>query len=388
MRKIVIVGGCLQGIEVTYLANAAGYETIVMDKKNTAPAFHLAKRYYVCDVTNEQEKTKNIIKEADLIFPALENKQALSVLKQYAKECNIPFLFDAKAYSISSSKILSNQLFEQLELPIPGSYPNCEYPVIVKPDNLSGSSNVKKAYSKEEVEEYQKEQEGQQIVIQEFLEGRSFSLEVLGNGRDYIFPEITEVVVDASYDCKRILSPAILSKEEEKQLYEIGEKLAKKLKIQGIFDIEVISQKGILKILEIDARFPSQTPISVFHSTGINMVELLVEQTLTGKWNKKEKQNKYCCYQQILVENGFIKVLGEHIIAQCSSVHIEKDFFGADVAITDYEQGKQEFRAIVITTGNSNEEAYHKFLYCIDSINQIVGNGTFVFEDTEMEAVV
>lgn len=372
MLQVLIIGGKLQGTEVTYLAKKAGYHTVVVDRRKQAPAFGLADEAVSLDVTTECEKMIALFLKADVVIPAVEKEEVLEKILEYGEIANVPVVFDKDAYHISSSKQLSNALFEKLLLPMPGKYPECSYPVIIKPDGLSGSTGVRKAFSKEEAEKILDGMEAD-AVVQEFLEGRSFSLEVISDGKQFYFPQITEVVIDKDYDCKRIIAPAQLSKDEEEQFYQIGTTLVKALKIKGIFDIEVICHNGILKLLEIDARFPSQTPISVYHSTGINMVAMLVELALGQRMDQIKKYEKVCYYQQIQVKADEIRVIGEHILEDCKELSIKKGFFGATEGITDYQEGSNSFKAILIVNGETKEEAYHKFLNCIEQIKKKLG---------------
>ena len=59
------------------------------------------------------------------------------------------------------------------------------------------------------------------------------------------------------------------------ELRDISVKIAELIELKGIMDVEVIDDEGILKVLEIDARIPSQTPTVVYHSTGVNLLEEL-----------------------------------------------------------------------------------------------------------------
>lgn len=319
-----------------------------------------------------------LFEEVDVVIPAIENKNILERLLEYGEITKTKVIFDNNSYNISSSKQLSNKLFENLGLPLPAKYPDCKYPIIIKPDHLSGSRNVFKAFSKAEADKILAAMNGE-IVIQEYLEGQSFSLEVLGDGNSFFYPQITEVVVDDNYDCKRIIAPAKISRELKEQLYMLAYIIAEHLKIKGIFDIEVINHNGVLKLLEIDARFPSQTPISIYQSSGINMVDILVELSL-GTFNGiKRTKNKVCYYQQIVVDDSGIKVMGEHVMESCINLKIVDGFFGADEGITDYEEGGNNFKAIVIVTADTHENAYNKFLMCIDNIKSEMKNRNLVF---------
>ncbi len=50
-----------------------------------------------------------------------------------------------------------------------------------------------------------------------------------------------------------------------------------KVLIDALHHVEVIDDHGEFKVLEIDARLPSQTPTVVYHTTGVNFVEELME---------------------------------------------------------------------------------------------------------------
>lgn len=377
--KVAVIGGKLQGVEVTYLAKCAGYTVGVLDKRQNAQAFGLSDKEHVIDILKERERTEEILKEYDVVIPAMENSEVLDEVLAIGKKFGIPVLFDRDVYEISSSKQASNQLFQKLQLPMPGAYPDCSYPVILKPNDQSGSTGVKMAFSKEEAENCLKTLP-ENTVVQEYLEGRSFSLEVLGDGTQFRFPQITEVVVDEVYDCKRIIAPAKLKNEEAEQMFSIGRKLAEALKIKGIFDIEVICHKGTLKLLEIDARVPSQTPISVYHSCGFNMIEAMIQFALGKPVYKEKEQTQVVMYQQIVVSEQDVKVLGEHVMGNCKRLHQDKNFFGALDAITDYEPGAERFSAIVVTAGNTQEEAYEHFQNCVKQISHVVGKSLALIE--------
>lgn len=51
--------------------------------------------------------------------------------------------------------------------------------------------------------------------------------------------------------------------------------LAEMLRLHGLMDLEVIQTPEGMRVLEIDARFPSQTPTAVWLSTGVNLAEHL-----------------------------------------------------------------------------------------------------------------
>jgi pyrrolysine biosynthesis protein PylC len=373
MVRLLIIGAKLQGVEALYLARKAGYYAVAVDRNADAPGIRLADEFVVGDVFHEDVMLP-LFRAADAVLPAVEDIDVLRKIETYGEKTGTPVLFDSAAYGISCSKEKSNRLFAVSGLPVPGAYPECDYPVILKPDGQSGSKNVKKAFSPDEVEAYLAAYGGQNTVIQEYLHGPSYSLEVLGDGERYFFPQITEVITDRGYDCKRVIAPAQLTPAQERQMLKIGQSLAQSLQIKGIFDIEVISHNGQLKLLEIDARLPSQTPISVYHSTGMNMVEMMVELALGSAKNiRVSTEKQVCVYQQIEVGGGQIRVLGEHIMSECRALRIREGFYGCTAAITDYEEGRTDWRAIVIVTGADRHQAIERFLSFVARVKKGTG---------------
>jgi len=79
--------------------------------------------------------------------------------------------------------------------------------------------------------------------------------------------------------------------------------------------VEVILHKNELKLLEIDARLPSQTPMTVYWSTGINMVERLASLFLNTDMSYFKKSKAcFVIVEHIQVCGSKLDVLGEHIM--------------------------------------------------------------------------
>ena len=100
----------------------------------------------------------------------------------------------------------------------------------------------------------------ERMVLQEYVEGPSYSIEVLGLAGHYVALQVTELEMDSRYDCNRVLAPAEIPESLDKQIKEIALAIAQELHLKGIMDVEFIIDRGVPKVLEIDARFPSQTP--------------------------------------------------------------------------------------------------------------------------------
>lgn len=359
---VAVAGGNLQGVEAAYLAVKAGWEVIVIDRNQFPPASGLCNSFIQLDITKKKELAQSI-NGADLIIPALENDDALVSLCTFAKDSGIPMMFDLGAYKISSSKIKSNSLFAQAELPAPKIYPKGNFPFIAKPDKGSGSNGVQIFYDSDDLKtDFPNLSPSQDLVIQEYISGPSYSLEIIGSPGQYTPLQVTDLFMDKQHDCKRVTAPSMLSQEHVKAFKKTGIRIAESIKLHGLMDVEVILHDGILKLLEIDARLPSQTPAVVFWSTGFNIVQqtgAIFLDSITMQ-NYSPDNFKHVIYEHIHVSADSIEIAGEHIMSGFGPLHVQEDFFGADEAITSFSQGSDEWVATLINTGANRYEAWEK----------------------------
>ena len=354
---VAVVGGRLQGVEAAYLARKAGWNVLIFDKDDYVPARELGQAFFNLNVT-ACSRIKDYLKEVDLIIPALENIQALSVLSDISDSLGIPLALDPAAYRISSSKILSNEVFAHLGLPLPRPWPQCGLPVLAKPDGKSGSEGVRMLSSLREVTsllEHTPHEEA--FLLQEYLPGPSFSLEVMGRPGEYSALQITDLFMDRGYDCKRVSAPSELSVEQCVSFKKLGIAIAQEINLRGLMDIEVILHEGQLKLLEIDARLPSQTPSAVFWSSGFNMVKAMGDLFL-GKWEPVllPENPGHAIYEHIKVTPDTIEVTGEHVMAHAGPLQVVSGFWGADEALTDYRPNKASWVATMIHAGSGRNQ--------------------------------
>jgi pyrrolysine biosynthesis protein PylC len=355
-----VVGGNLQGTEAVYLSKKAGWEVLLIDKKPVVPASGLCDLFIQLDVTSEKH-IGSALKGVDLVIPALENDEALICLEHWTKAESIPFAFDLEAYSISSSKLKSNRLFARMDVPIPQPWPGCDFPVVAKPNVGSGSHGVKVFREEASLQRYAKDA-AEDIVLQEFIQGPSYSIEVLGVPGQYSPLQVTELKMDENYDCKRVLAPTDLSDSLTSDFERIANILANALGLRGLMDVEVILHENELKVLEIDARLPSQTPTAVYWSSGVNMVRMLGDLFTNGTCKRLDYPipGKGVIYEHIKVSPHMLKIAGEGIMSGVAPLRIQTDFFGADEAITNYTPNCDEWVATLIVCEKDRAGAMEK----------------------------
>ena len=318
MSKIVIIGGKLQGCEAAYLGKEAGIDVILIDSSPDAPAQKLCSEFICADVLSDDERVAEALESADMILPTMENDAVLKGLTELSEKKGYTLAFDWDAYRITSSKTKSDKLFADNGLPCPRYYPAGEAPYIAKPESESGSHGVIRFESREAVERYLKEG-GRNAVIQEFVEGPSYSVEIIGMPGNYRTYEPTRIFVDDVYDCNYAAAYRDLPQETITELSRLAEEIAELIGLHGIMDLEVIDNGSELKVLEIDARLPSQTSIVVYHASGMNYIKELYDIFVNGRFCSEQTNKGHCAsLTHYLFSDGKFSSHGEHIMVEGS----------------------------------------------------------------------
>jgi pyrrolysine biosynthesis protein PylC len=382
--RVAVAGGALQGVEVTYLARKAGFETLLLDRKREPPAAGLCHEF-VCLDMEDHDALGRALESVDVVIPATENAGALRSLVTWCREAEMPLAFDEAAYAISSSKQASEALFHRLNLPTPASWPNCSFPVLAKPDGGSGSRGVRVFADSPSLEARFGALPPPGWVLQEYLEGPSFSIEVLGRPGAYLPLQVTDLEMDRAFDCKRVMAPASLPSNPMEHLRKMAVVLAEGVALSGIMDVEVILHDGGLKVLEIDARFPSQTPMAVYQASGVNMVELLLglflDEAGNGPVPAPAFEKDAAILEHVRVRPGHLSVCGEEVMAEVGRLHLEEGFFGAHEAVTDYAPGSSNWVATLMICGSDPEDARSRREGVIAEIRDRFGLGSYHDDD-------
>ena len=312
------------------------------------------------DLLRNRQQARSALKGFDLIVPALENHEVLLWLNENVPFLDIPLALDLNSYNITSSKKKSNRLFILSGIPIPEVWPDCGFPVIIKPSNMSGSAGVEKvtdhAYLTALLNRL-----GHEVVIQKFLDGPSYSLEVIADRGRAVSLQVTELQFGAGFDCKRVIAGPGIGRKIENEFISLGTRIAAVLNLSGIMDIEVIETGGCLSVLEIDARLPSQTPCAVFHSTGVNMMQLMADYWISGRLPDKKISSQIkraVIYEHLRFRNGKLEVTGEHVLTGVQGLSIYKGEFGADVLISNFAHNPDDWVATTIYTAGTESDVW------------------------------
>lgn len=174
----------------------------------------LSKKFKCIDLVFDDNIVENLKNErVDLVFNlcnGIEGDDRLSQFPAVLEYAGIPYTGSSPlGHGLAYNKIYSSILFKKVEIPTPDFIPvydvheldglNIEYPVIVKPKDEGSSRGIHEnslVFSKEElinkVEEDLKIY-NPPIMINEYIEGREFTVGILGNGKNIKVLPILEV---------------------------------------------------------------------------------------------------------------------------------------------------------------------------------------------------
>ena len=192
-------------------------------------------------------------------------------------------------------------------------------------------------------------EEGGGHIIQEFVEGPSYSVEVIGKPGNYRTYEITEIFVDGVYDCNLAATLHTIQPRLKRRIQELAVEIAELIHLKGIMDLEVIDRRGEIKILEIDARLPSQTSIVVYHASGMNYIEELYDLFCKGDFRKPQINYGRCASLiHYLFTGGKFSSHGEHIMVEGQPLAYTKGLCSEATVISDYRPGRFPWRGTFI----------------------------------------
>jgi pyrrolysine biosynthesis protein PylC len=366
--KVLCLGAGLQGLEVAYLGLKAGWDITLIDKRYKSPASGLAETM-ITDLTKLDLYGLAVLCNGyDLIVPALEDRLVLERLTvARAQDLIPPLAFDIAAYRISSSKILSKKLFRRTGLLTPRDLnaldaktkealgPNMS--IIVKPSGLSGSKGVKFFENFEALDlDYSKSTYPEGLVVEEWIEGNLYSVEVTAINGEATSHQVTLLGVDDRYDCREVIAPSRLHLRTDNKLKNAAEQLASELKLTGLMDLEAIYRDGKFYLLEIDARFPSQTPMAVYWSTGVNLLVELASCFVERPPDQPEAGRRFRPAKKVVIEQFFVVSgkripQGERMFRDMGPVKIIPGFMGSREALV---AGNPEGGSYAVTLINVN----------------------------------
>lgn len=337
MKKILILGAGEMQIPVIQKVNEMGYESIALDYDENAIGFKYAKNHYVVSST-DANKVLEVAKKENADALLTTSDYPVNVVAKVGQILGLPAMSPEVA-NICTNKYLQRKLFSDNGINAPKFYLLSEdvdlksfkeYPYIVKPIDSSASRGVKKVNDVNELAEAIVEAKGfsrtGQVLIEQFIGGKEFSVETLTQGGETTIANITEkLVIGEEYGYfveDTHIEPARITVKEWNLIESVVKKALALIKADNCpSHTEVKLWNGKPYIIEMACRLGGDyiTSDLVPLSTGIDMLANLVRLSLGIPIERKKTINKVSCVQFLNPDNyerckQFVDSKDAHII--------------------------------------------------------------------------
>ncbi|MDF2523689.1 MAG: carbamoyl-phosphate synthase, large subunit [Clostridiales bacterium] len=317
-QKVLVLGSgpirIGQGIEFDYCSvhsvrtlKELGIESIIINNnpETVSTDFDTSDKLYFEPLTKE------------CVLDIIEKENPLGVIVQFGGQTaiNLASTLNKEGVNILGSSVESIdiaedrdkflKLLEELEIPIPqGSTAfsvadattianRIGYPVLVRPSYVLGGRAMEIVYNDTSLEEYMKLATAisteHPVLIDKYISGKEVEVDGICDGEEVLIPGIMEHIERAgvhSGDSIAVYPPRTLSEKSKTTIVEHTKKLAKAMKVVGLFNIQfVIDKNDNVFVIEVNPRASRTIPV-MSKITGIPMVnvatKLIMGNTLRG----------------------------------------------------------------------------------------------------------
>lgn len=305
-KKVIVIGSgpirIGQGIEFDYCSvhsvktlKEMGFEAIIINNnpETVSTDFDTSDKLYFEPLTKE------------CVLDIIEKEKPLGVIVQFGGQTSINLAgtlakegVNILGTSVESIDIAEDRdrflnLLEELGIPLPEgdtafSYEEAKaiaqrigYPVLVRPSYVLGGRAMEVVYNDETLKEYMQLAVGlatnHPVLIDKYIEGKEVEVDGICDGEDVLIPGIMEHIERAgvhSGDSISIYPPQTLDDETKNTIVDYTIRLAKALKIVGLFNIQfVIDRHSKVYVIEVNPRASRTVPV-MSKVTGIPMVDV------------------------------------------------------------------------------------------------------------------
>ena len=267
MKKVLILGGSHRDIPLIKASKELGYFVITLGDKNYYLGHEYSDKYYKVNF-NHLSKVKEIIEKEkiDYLLPGSGEESYLStvVLAQELKIGNFDSLEVAKLVH-NKWKFKEFCLENSISTPSGFYYTdgldlgNINFPITVKPTNLSGGRGVDVVYCLQDLKESLKKSKevSDEIFLEDFIDGDLIAYSVVIKNQKIIYGFTGR---DDTYKNKYLITsayPIQLKTVTQNKLRGDVEKISEILSlVDGMFHLQVIIRDEVPYIIDVTRRIP------------------------------------------------------------------------------------------------------------------------------------
>ena len=304
-KKVVVIGSgpirIGQGIEFDYASvhcvmalRKMGIETIIINNnpETVSTDFNISDKLYFEPLTEEDVLSIIDKEKPDGVILQFGGQTAIK-LANFLKEKGIKTLgTTAEQIDMAEDREKFDELLEELKIARPkgkGIWSVEEglkeaerlgFPVLVRPSYVLGGQGMEITHDEEELMYYlsnafEKDKKNP-ILIDKYLMGREIEVDAISDGEDVLIPGIMEHLERAgvhSGDSITMYPAQNLNDKIKKDVLDYTTKLALKIGIKGMINIQFIEFEGKLYVIEVNPR-ASRTVPYISKVSGVPIVDL------------------------------------------------------------------------------------------------------------------
>lgn len=302
-----------QGIEFDYCSVHAawaikhnGYESVMVNSnpETLSTDFDIADRLYFEPMNIEN--IMNIVEKENPkgVLVQFGGQTAINLAEKLEKRGVKILGTSLKSTDITEDRELFTKLLQELKIPQPKgrgvrtlveaieAAKDIGYPVLVRPSYVIGGRGMQVVYNDDELITYINEAirfSDNIILIDQYIEGHEVELDAISDGVDILVPGINEHIERAGVHSGDSISVYPAQKVDKKivtKLVEYAKKIATRLEIKGLMNIQFIIKNGTPYVIEVNPRASRTVPI-MSKVTNTPMVDIAVNAIL-GKSIRKQ----------------------------------------------------------------------------------------------------
>ncbi len=316
--KILVIGSgpirIGQGIEFdaasVYALNALrrlGYKAIMVNNnpETVSTDFNASDRLYFEPITLED--VLNIIdwEQPDGVVVQFGGQTAINLAESLTRHGVKIVGTDLKGLQQAEDRELFDRLLEQLGIKRPpgmavttpgqafSAVEKIGFPLLVRPSYVLGGRAMKIVEDRTQLERYLQENNemgvDQPLLMDRYMSGLELEVDAVSDGQRVVIPAVMEHVERAgvhSGDSVAVLPPVRAQSTIIQQVIDISTKLCRGLKVKGLLNIQFVAVDNQVYVIEANPRSSRTVPF-VVKATGVPLVDLAMEASLTGHFNDR-----------------------------------------------------------------------------------------------------
>ena len=336
-KKIIILGGgpnrIGQGIEFDYCCVQAvfglkdqGYKTIMINcnPETVSTDFDLVDRLYFEPVTFEDVCNIIDFEDPDGVLVQFGGQTPLKIATDLEKYGATIIGTSPKSIDLAEDRVKFGKILHELSIPCPkygtgitvdeviSVAENIGYPVLARPSYVLGGRAMEIVYSEKQlidyISRYAEVTEGHPIFIDQFLEDAfEFDVDAICDGKTVHIGGIMQHIEEAgihSGDSACVLPPYKITSSSLKQINNITQKLAVRLNVIGLINIQFAYKDNQVYTLEVNPRASRTIPfVSKATNTPLARIaaQLSLGMTLDQFKLKPWDQNPYIAVKEAVL---------------------------------------------------------------------------------------